>query len=850
MKAVSRIAAFATMGAGMLSAAMLSLASIAMLSAETPSANLPPSLLPPSLPENANPASPNGVLNDFVLSATLPAAPKQASLWNITPPAALSYDDMRALAHRLRLKPELYRPQLQYEMPPSQTLNLPMPVVAFGERRELTIYRDGLTFVDNANTGLFGGVLAPHGLNAPALPFTQASQIAEQVLKDKGLLNFKYRIDNPTINVFSPQNQIFVQFTMLVGEHAVLSEGNMGAVMAVVDANGQVSHFFVAHPPQLAETESITPISAQAAWQQVTEGKGQYLFMGMEPRQMPMPSELPRSWVANPAVGERADWVGTPIIFTPIEWRGKPLLRIGPYTESNYPERLLADINAQSLLKPQPLHIWGKIGRNNAGAPTFEIENWRALSETAILPYFGLTVVSTDAQGVRTVTVEKMPLPGLPPALVPSDAPQRVRLLNPPRDLPKDKFVFVAGVILPEKQNNVDVMAWMAINEVNPSMIATPPPMPTLVPSVPPPAKLVPITNVKGFEPVALISTTTIVLPTPRPPPTYVVPVSNGTPTPQPPVGPVIIAPTPQPPPYQPGDRVAALEGRVHVRVVESYDGKQRRALIVLEAQPDLPHLPDPYGAAVPTYLLTAPDGNADALAALKTLEKFDELRIRVWGRFQLRNLNPITPDYAGTRYAIALERFELASPSDEINWWIGRLMTTTVQGRTVGVLQTRAGDRFIMRSSLTFAPPPMAAGQYDPWQGYIYGGKQGLVEGNLTHKTADGLRILDDIRRTYSSTIETATQPADLANVQVNERPAVIREAKSNKLTVTQVEFMYRSDQFPPHLNPSPLAATFSQLAHQRISAAPSRQLIPTWRFGGKTDEGMLVYIFVDAGK
>ncbi|MCW1969695.1 MAG: hypothetical protein KIH69_016410 [Anaerolineae bacterium] len=848
MKAILRVAAFASAGAVMFSAAMLS---IAMLSAETPSASLPQ----PVQPQNGAVANPSLGIGDFVLSATLPAAPKQANVWNVAPPAALSYDDMRALAQRLRLRPELYRPQLMYGMPTSPTIDMPAPLVALGDRRELTMLPEGIIFNDQSKSGLLGGPVGLPNTNTPALPFAQASQIAERVLKDNGVLNFNYRIENPFINAYALPNQTFVQFAQIIDDAPIIWEG-APAVLAVVDHEGQVVNFMAMRFPQLALARTFAPMSAQAAWQQVTEGKGHYWIKGMEPRHVPKPSELPRSWLSNPAIGERADWVGIPTIYQPVEWQGKALLRIGPYIVSNYPERLLADIKAISHQKPLPLHIWGKIGRDSAGTPVFEIENWRKPSEKDFRTYFGLTVVTTDTKGVRTVTVEKMPIPNVPPDLMPADAPQRVVLLNPPHDLPKDKFVFVSGVILPEKQNNVDVMAWLMINELPSALLTPPPPMPTLTPSAPPPVNLVPITQVKGFETAAAISTTEIVLPALHPPPTYVVPAGNGTPAPPPTAQPVIIAPTPQPPPYQPGDRVEALEGRAHVRMIESYDGKQRRALITLAAQPDLPYLPDPLGAAMPTYLLIAPEGNADALAALKTLEKFDELRIRVWGRFQLRNLNPVTPDYAGTRYAIALERFELTTPSDEINWWIGKLMTATVQGRTVGVLQTRAGDRFIMRSSLTFVPPPVAAGQYDPWQGYIYGGKQGLVEGNLTNKTADGLRILDDIRRTYSPVIESATQPADLATVRVNERLVVIREPKPNKFTVSQVAFMYRSDQFPPHFNPlqTQQATTFSQmashLAHQRISAMPGRQLIPTWRFSGKTDEGLMIDIYIDANQ
>ncbi len=105
-------------------------------------------------------------------------------------------------------------------------------------------------------------------------------------------------------------------------------------------------------------------------------------------------------------------------------------------------------------------------------------------------------------------------------------------------------------------------------------------------------------------------------------------------------------------------------------------------------------------------------------------------------------------------------------------------------------------------------------------------------------------MRILDDIRRTYSSTIESATQPADLAAVRVTERPAVIREAQSDTLFVTRVELVYR----PEGIGPMPSMPPVGQLP---ANIAPLHgRLVPVWRFSGKTNRGALVEIMLDAVK
>jgi len=804
--------------------ALLSLGVIGNMTAVALSATPPPVGQPSPRPS----ISPLPIGN-YVLSSTLPSAPARAAVLNAQAPIGHSNEALRALAQQLQLKPELYRPEFPFAPPTSMTQTHILPIMALGDSREMTVDGPMLSFSDTSGQGPFGaGYHAPKP-NATSITFENASKIAEAYLKTQGLLNFNYRIEQPTSSLNPLESDVLVQFTPLIAGQYPLANIHAGA-MVQVSNDGKVRNFWLGQVPTFTQEPSTALLNAQEAWQQVVAGQGQRAIVAAQTSSNPLSSTLPNIWLPNPALEQRLDWVGLPVLLNPIEWQGKPLVRLGNLILADYPSALLNDVRNISLAEPAPLHIWGTLNQDSNGAPTLAIENWRHLDLTSTIPYFGLTVVTTNTQGLRTVSVERVPIPGLPESLNNNDLPQRVVLLNAPPDLPKNKFVQVIGVLLPQKQNELTVMAWMAVMEVNVANL-TPSVAPTAPPVATPSSNLVAVTDVRGFEPVAAISPTLIPLPLP---PASPAPIRLGTATPQP-------APTPQPVPYNPGDRVEALAGRAHVQISESFDGKNRRAYIQLEIQPDLPQLPNPFGAAVPVYSLVEGDNSSN----FQELAKMDELRIRVWGRYIGQSTTPSAPaPTLRSSGAIEIERFELVNPNDEIHWWIGSIITTTLENRTVGVLQTRAGDRFILRSSLSFNPPIAQPGQYDPWQGYIYSSKQGLVEGVLTNKAVGEMRILDDIRRTYSSTIESATQPADLAVVRVTERPTVIREAQSDTLFVTRVELVYRPEgigQMPPMPPVGQLPANIAPLYGR---------LVPTWRFSGKTNRGALVEIMLDAMK
>ena len=270
--------------------------------------------------------------------------------------------------------------------------------------------------------------------------------------------------------------------------------------------------------------------------------------------------------------------------------------------------------------------------------------------------------------------------------------------------------------------------------------------------------------------------------------PFYVIPVATALPQPT--------ALAPDMPPYLDGQRVEGLEGYVNAVIYQDQSGQTTRIQASLSV---LPLEGNRWSVAL--------DG-----ALLQGLAQCDGLRVRVWGFYAHdQNGQPM----------IRVVNFEKADPVEEVQAWLGTLLTATVTNRSVTLLQTRAGESFVLASSL-FAPEGAYAGAHaPPW------GRQVVQEGVLRPETLGGYRIIQDGVQRAGLEVDQMT---DLKGYVLQPHPFVSMaiEPVLSK-TVEQVELIYYTDATP--------------------KAVPASVAVrPVWRFSGHTSNGVSFQTLVDA--
>jgi hypothetical protein len=270
--------------------------------------------------------------------------------------------------------------------------------------------------------------------------------------------------------------------------------------------------------------------------------------------------------------------------------------------------------------------------------------------------------------------------------------------------------------------------------------------------------------------------------------PFYVIPVATALPQPT--------ALVPNIPPYLEGQRVEGLEGYVNAVIYQDQSGQTTRIQASLAV---LPLEGSRWGGAL--------DG-----ALLQGLAQCDGLRVRVWGFYAHdQNGQPM----------IRVVNYEKADPAEEVQAWLGTLLTATVTNRSVTLLQTREGESFVLASSL-FAPEGAYAGMHaPPW------GRQVVQEGVLRPETLGGYRVIQDGVQRAGIDVDQMT---DLRGYVLQQHPLVsITAEPALSKTVEQVALIYYTDVTP--------------------KAVPASVAVrPVWRFSGHTSGGVSFQTLVDA--
>ena len=251
-------------------------------------------------------------------------------------------------------------------------------------------------------------------------------------------------------------------------------------------------------------------------------------------------------------------------------------------------------------------------------------------------------------------------------------------------------------------------------------------------------------------------------------------------------------------PPYLQGQRVEGLEGYLHAYINEDEQGQ------IIDIKANLSVLPldgQNWGARL-------------SGSALRGLAQYDDLRVRIWGFYTHdKNDQPM----------INVVNFEKADPTEKVQAWLGKMVTGTVEGRNVILLQTRAGENFVLASSLLTPESNWQYAQEPSW------GRQVVQEGVLRPETLGNYRIIQDGTRMNGLSVERMT---DLKDYQMQPHPFVSRVPRPTPSgTVELVELIYYTDVAPENV---PASATIR----------------PVWRFSGHTSDDRLFEALVEAAR
>lgn len=269
-----------------------------------------------------------------------------------------------------------------------------------------------------------------------------------------------------------------------------------------------------------------------------------------------------------------------------------------------------------------------------------------------------------------------------------------------------------------------------------------------------------------------------------RPARPYVMPIATSVPQPT--------AIAPNTPPYLQGQRVEGLEGYLQAYINEDEQGQ------IIDIKAELSVLPldgQIWGARL-------------SGSALRGLAQYDDLRVRIWGFYTHdKNDQPM----------IEVVYFEKVDPVEKVQVWLGKMVTGTAEGRNVILLQTQAGENFVLASSLLSPESNWQYAQEPSW------GRQVVQEGVLRPETLGNYRIIQDGTRMSGLSVERMT---DLKDYQMQPHPFVSTAPRPTPSgTVEQVELIYYTDVAPA-----------------------SVAIRPIWRFSGHTSDSRLFEALVEA--
>jgi len=250
----------------------------------------------------------------------------------------------------------------------------------------------------------------------PYLPFEQQAAIAEEFLRQKGLLEGAYRVEPIQSDPGA------VRFVQLLHEREVrygVGVNRMGSTLQWIEVNvtadGAVSA--VAYNPHHFQPAGQYPIlSAQQAWERYSASPtGNYGMYAVLAAEQPVTY---RSWARDYPAGlvHIYDYV----VSLQSAEGGAPLVQFSRFPVTG---------NVLGMETGKFLHAWGQIILDEQGNKTFQVEGWE---------------ISTLADSYLNGTIQRQG----DSASLQTDDRQRLALPDLPADVPEGEPVNVRGVIL------------------------------------------------------------------------------------------------------------------------------------------------------------------------------------------------------------------------------------------------------------------------------------------------------------------------------------------------------------------------------------------------------------------
>ena len=323
----------------------------------------------PSTPE----ASPPPIYQDsvtfpraqFLMQAELPLEPKQATVYVQGLPAPANLESIRQTAALLGLQVPIYQR-------PSESPDHPVYVATDGFKTLTFAYGSSEIF---DYTQDYSSILASNPLPPD---FTQASQVAETFLRERGLLDAPYRIQ--TI----PGEPGGVRFVHLLEDRPVVfgigHNPSLVDLDVIVGPNGDISQFsYAARHYQPAGEFPI--LSAAEAWGAFLSGQASTRFRYSVNPENPTGSGL-QAWLRPYPEGQRVDLYTYASILEPVDAGDVPLAYVG-----NWPVKGEQAAAFASQLSPYDfIHAWGQFQADEAGRRSFYLQGWEISQLEDLMP--------------------------------------------------------------------------------------------------------------------------------------------------------------------------------------------------------------------------------------------------------------------------------------------------------------------------------------------------------------------------------------------------------------------------------------------------------------------------------
>jgi hypothetical protein len=456
--------------------------------------------------------------------------------------------------------------------------------------------------------------------NGPLPAFEEQVAIATNFLEPLGILDRPYRVSS------METERGMLAFIPLLDGYPVIQEigidrGNIGWIDVKVSSPGDVSMVQYSHH-DFQPVGEYPILSAQQAWERFASDANleysRYAVLS------PIVENTYRSWVPNFESGQQADIYG---------WVNSLQAMDGtipyPVTLNNLP---LMGEYSQQILPDNPLdvrfvHAWGEIKETSVGGIALDLAGW----EISPLSEEYITGTITHQSNIVQLTTTD----------------QTYTMLNPPEDLSDGLQAGIQAVVLAGEPPQLN-WRFIQVGEV-PAVYGSS----SSCGGVGSGGYGMADANFGGGR-FTLLN-----------------------------LAPQNIPVSPQPSqPYQPGEEILGVSGRVYVTRHLYENGKVE----ILEAffSPDPSSNLDPAWA----FSLVGP--------ALSHIDQYNNLPITIWG--QVDHLDQQT-------VYINVDHYEPVFPGETIQAWTGTEKLLTLEGQEVLLFTTSNGESYVLKSSVDFPP-------------------------------------------------------------------------------------------------------------------------------------------------